>query len=218
MKETVQQVTEQADEGFRFTQGWGSVGTIVIALVALTVSAYYNRRTLAEAERRQTEQRRDDYNHHVRTAAVEIATACMEWMQIDSGYRIGLKLMLDARTAENRVEEELAQQFARTKDNEFFPAERRMRSALYSMHLLTRSPHIDPHISTMLRAVDELRPTINDINYSDAASVRSGCETLKKRSDVLREQLAHVVNNARAHFPFTLLDSAEQKQRWLRKV
>ncbi|AMY20726.1 MULTISPECIES: hypothetical protein [Nocardiaceae] len=214
MQYAAQDAVEQAAEGFRFTQGWGSVGTIVVALVALVVSAHFNRRTLGEADGRHEVQRRDDYNDHVRNAAVDIATACMEWMQIDSAYRTGLEMMLDARTAGNRVEEQLAEQFARTKDNEFFPAERRMRSALYSMHLLTRSPHIDPHISAMLHAVDKLRPIINGIEYPDDASVRSGREMLEAKSTVIREQLAHVVNNTREHFPFTLPDPAERKRRF----
>ncbi|MGN7132518.1 hypothetical protein ACTHQY_04500 [Rhodococcoides corynebacterioides] len=217
MQETVQQVTEHADEGVRFTQGWGSVGTIVVALLALTVALIYNRRTLASAAarhrtdredswKRHRTDRRDSFNAQVRDAAVGVSTAVIEWGSIASEFRVTMKIMADSLDEGRFDNATQAENHARTRDDALRPAERRMRGALYTVHLLNAGKHIDPHVSAMLTTVDELRPLLNGIDYIDTSSVRSGIDTLGALWDSLDDAHARIMNNAREHFTFALPD------------
>ncbi|MDV8056476.1 hypothetical protein [Rhodococcus sp. IEGM 1343] len=66
-------------EAFRFTQGWASIGTVLVGLLAVAVASYWNHRTLKRADERYRSDAEAAHDDKVRDVIVEVVHATTLW-------------------------------------------------------------------------------------------------------------------------------------------
>ncbi|MFD6056836.1 hypothetical protein [Rhodococcus wratislaviensis] len=192
-------------EPFRFTQGWGSAGTITVALVGIAVSAWFNRKTLTKADNRHNTDRMDAYKDAARKAIADISTAVMDWGTAMQRQRMYMKILADELDQGNELEAAQTTQYLRDFDSETQrPAALTLHTALISARLLTSDSKIAPAVNSMLTALIELRPTINAADYSDTASLRGCHDALGEHRDTINQGLTDLLNVGQREFEFHL--------------
>lgn len=60
---------------WQWTPAWGNLATVTVAIVAIAVSAWFNRRTLRRAAAQFSQQRRDDLNEALRKEIADLSSA-----------------------------------------------------------------------------------------------------------------------------------------------
>ncbi|WP_143545994.1 MULTISPECIES: hypothetical protein [unclassified Rhodococcus (in: high G+C Gram-positive bacteria)] len=199
---------EEPAEGFRFTQGWASIGTITVGVLALVIATIYNRTTLIVSAERHTMDRRDKYNESVRKSVVAIATEVLEWTGHCSFQFVGMDLLSEdiARPKAQNSTERIRTSLTTANREEFIPAHRRLHSALFATRLLTTDEAIAPVVNKMLAALYGVREIRQTTDYDSPDSLLVSRTQLKEVYEAIIFGMEELEQVTVVKFPFVLED------------
>lgn len=152
-------ITETLASGFRFTQGWGSVGTILVGLLAVGTAAYWNRRTLARSDERYAADHHDAHLAKMREVVVDVAHKTTAWAHTVVEHRAQIRRTFlpgggrpetqeDATKAEFRIREAANRQSAAQGD---------LRRSLWAAQLVVDDPALYQSIVDTLETQEKVR-------------------------------------------------------------
>ncbi|MEU6833073.1 hypothetical protein ABZ894_30885 [Nocardia beijingensis] len=123
-----------AIDGFRFTPGWGSLGSITVGLLAVLVASYWNYRTLNRVEERYQDDLREAHADKVRDSILDVVHQTTQWAWAFKQYRD--LTIREFATVGSQDEATAAEKRIRAEIDKVATANYNLRRALWAAQLI----------------------------------------------------------------------------------
>lgn len=170
-----------------YTPGWGSLATSIIALSAIGVSTYWNRRTLSAAGDRAKEERDERQADRKRQALSQALGAGGEYIDAMSA----VILRVSGVTLTQGQREDLYAGLAKSLDDRLIPAKRRFLSHLVNTLLVVDD---EPVINAIDEVLKELEPDL--LIEAESYTTNPAEQELRDRQEKLRSSITELRNAA----------------------
>ncbi|WP_338765879.1 hypothetical protein V7968_41500 [Nocardia vulneris] len=200
-------ITVTLASGFRLTQGWGSVGTILVGLIAVAVASYWNFRTLRRTEERYRDDLNEAHLERMREAVVEVAHRTTMWAYTVVEHRAQVRRTFLPGSGMPKTQSEATEAEFRIREAHWAQnnAQADLRRALWLAQLVVDNPELHRVILDTIAIQEELKAI--DFPKWDASlmeSVDAVQEVRVRTNERVDKLLAYATCNLARHNPTPL--------------
>ncbi|MFC3966178.1 hypothetical protein [Nocardia jiangsuensis] len=189
-----------AVEGFRYTPGWGSLGTITVGVLAVAVASFWNHRTLSRVEQRYQDDLREAHHDRVRDAILDVVHHTTMWALAFNEYRSLVQREVAANPS-TQEEATAAEKRMRAASTESASTQNDLRRSLWSAQLVVDDEFVRQALDEVVELLGAREPE-RHLEWRDLpARLDEIHEKRVKITDVIDAVLDHAVTNLRKKVP-----------------